>query len=189
MNITHLSIGKRLGVGFGALVLIIVLIGSMAVVGVQTLSASLENFKVNRIPGMLILGELNRERMAIRAQTLSVLAYEAQAGVGERLRAIQAERQKSWQVTDPNWDQFVRIPRASEQGRALVEQLQGNYQSWRAIYVELDELIARLIAAADADQRRPLYAQYRETVNRMVPISDAMGKAFIALTEQNAKST
>ncbi|HRF45440.1 MAG TPA: methyl-accepting chemotaxis protein, partial [Candidatus Competibacteraceae bacterium] len=189
MNIINLKIGARLGMGFGAVVAIALLLGVMAVFGLQTLSASMHNLTSNRFPAMLLLAELNRERMVIRAQTLAILAQETQADPIEHFRDIQAERQKSWQHVDDAWDKFSKIPRGSEQGRIIVEQLKGEYQSWRAIYVELDGLIARLIDAADAGQRRVLYDQYRETVDRMVPISNTMGKSFDALIEQNAMVT
>ncbi|MCP5134439.1 MAG: MCP four helix bundle domain-containing protein [Gammaproteobacteria bacterium] len=189
MNITNLKIGVRLGMGFGAVVAIALLLGVMAVFGLQTLSASMHNLTSNRFPGMLLLAELNRERMAIRAQTLAILAQETQADPIEHFRDIQAERQKSWQNVDDAWDKFSKIPRGSERGRIIVEQLKGEYQSWRAIYVELDGLIARLIDAADASQRHVLYDQYREAVGRMVPISNTMGKSFDALIEQNAMVT
>lgn len=189
MNVSDLKIGTRLAIGFGALAVIALLLGGMGSFGIHTLSASMENFTTNRIPGMLLLSQLNRERMTIRAQTLAILAHETQADAHEHAHAIEAERQKSWQTVDRAWAEFVKLPRASERGRALVEQVDREYRAWRAIYVELDDLIARLADAADADQRRELYAQYRATVSRMVPLSDAMGKSFDILTEQNLRAT
>ena len=189
MNLMRLTIGQRLGLGFGAVALIALLLGVLAVFGVRTLGASIELIGGNRIPALLALAELNRERMVIRSQTLAVFMHETQADAREGLRAIQEGRQKSWQKIDKAWDAFLNTPRTSERGRALQDQLKEQYQAWRAIYVKLDDLIERLASNADPDRKTALYAEYRTVVNPMVPISDRMGQTFNAISDNNMANT
>ncbi len=189
MNIKNLSIGKRLGIGFGIMAVIALLLGLLAVVGIHTLSNDLEVFGGNRYPALAALGELNRQRMVIRAQTYLVLTYEGQDNAQDGMRRIQEERRKTWQTVDKTWEKLMGIPRTSVRGRALQEQLRGEYQAWRAIYVELESIIARLATTADPNQRTELFADYRRVMNNMVPISDRMGQTFDEMTENNTENT
>ncbi|MCP5196955.1 MAG: CZB domain-containing protein [Gammaproteobacteria bacterium] len=189
MKKNHLKISTQLTIGFGAMMTIALLLGLLAVFGIYTLSADLENIHENRIPALQALARLNHERMVIRAQTQAVFAYETQVDAATELHNIQQERRKSWQQVDDWWQALLKIPRTSEQGQTLQRQLDGQYKAWRTIYIELDELIERLATAIDPDRKRALYAEYRQTVDRMVPISDDMGQTFEAITENNTIRT
>ncbi len=189
MKMNALKIGTRLALGFGAMAVIALLLGLIAVFGIYTLAVNMEIIGGNRIPALQALAALNRERMAIRAQTLGVFAHETQVEAQEGFRRIQEERRQSWQRVDRAWEALLGIPRTSEAGRALQQQLDGEYRAWRAIYVELDDLIARLAAAVEPEQKAALYAEYRQVVGRMVPISDQMGQTFNAMTENNSTRT
>ena len=188
MKINNLTIGTQLAIGFGTMSVIALLLGLLAVFGIQTLATGIESIGENRLPALQALAQLNQQRMTIRAQSQAVFALETQAEVGAGLRGIQEERRKSWQQVDRWWEALLKIPRTSEQGRALQQQLDGQYKAWRTAYVELDNLIERL-AAADPDRKRALYGEYRQAVAHMVPISDAMGQTFEAITENNTVRT
>ena len=57
------------------------------------------------------------------------------------------------------------------------------------IYVKLDGIIEQLSKTNDLEQKKNLYKDYREIVSKMVTISDAMGKLFGDLTENNTNNT
>lgn len=176
MRLGNLKIGTRLALGFGVMAMIVLILGSFALFGINQLTSDMNAMGENRIPILLALDRLNRERMVIRAQTQAVFAQETQADAGEKYRTIQEERRKSWQRVDQNWEILVKIPRTSEKGRELQRQVTEQYKVWRAIYVDLDKLIEELASTADTNQKTTLYGEYRQLVGRMVPISDAMGK-------------
>lgn len=184
-----MTIGKRLGLGFSTLALLGLLLGILAIYGVSALSASLENMGGNRVPALLALAELNKERMAIRAQTQAAFAYETQENIAQGLQRIQTERAASWQKVDKSWEQLLKIPRTSERGQRLQEQLQGVYQNWRSSYRQLDAQIAQLVSASTPAEITALYAAYRQAVRQMVPISDQMGQIFDDMTENNVTRT
>ena len=52
MNINDLKIGTRLATGFGAMAIIALLLGGLAMFGVRTLSANMENIGGNRVPAL-----------------------------------------------------------------------------------------------------------------------------------------
>ncbi|MFO1423167.1 MAG: methyl-accepting chemotaxis protein [Candidatus Competibacteraceae bacterium] len=189
MNIKNLSIGKRLGIGFGIMAVIALLLGLLAMVGIRNLSSDLEVIGGNRIPALQALAELNRQRMAVRSQTFLALSYQTQDDIKDEMRRVQDERRQSWKAVDKAWEQLLSVPRTSQKGRALQEQLKGEYQAWRTAYVELDTLMTRIAATADPNQRAPLYAEFRRVISSVVPISDRMGQTFDEMTENNTENT
>ncbi len=186
--INNLKVGARLVAGFGALTLIMLLLGISATSGIQELSETMKNFGMNRVPSLQALAQLNRLRMVVRSQTFWVLAYETQSDLLEALRHVQEERRQTWRRVDEQWEKLLSIPRTSEKGRMLQQQLQGEYQAWRRHYVELDDLIDR-IAAAGTESRQALYADYRQAIKRMIPASDQMGQTFDVMTDNNTSRT
>ena len=189
MSLTNLKIGTRLTLGFGGLVLVALLLGGLAIFGINTMAAHMEMIGANRIPVLKALAQLNRERMAIRAQTQTVFGYESQANVQDKFRALQEDRRKSWERVDKSWEALLKIPRTSEKGRALQARLVDQYKAWRTIYVDLDAVIQRLASTEDASQKAGLYSEYRQLVGRMVPLSDVMGGTFDEMTENNITNT
>ena len=138
----------------------------------------------NRVPSLVSITSLNTERMVIRAQTLDVM-LQNDAMRKEGLQRIVTERQASWNVIDTNWQILAGIPRVTQRGQEIYNDLAKEYNAWREVYVELDALIARLLQTNDSFQYERLMAEYQRTVNRMVPISNSMGAAFNALVTQN----
>ncbi len=189
MNIKNLSIGRRLGIGFGIVALITLLLGIIAFSGTVALSNSLEVIGGNRVPALQALAVLNRQRMAIRAYTLDVLAHENQPEIMELLRQVQEERLTTFKKVDDAWEQLLRIPRTSERGRAAQEKLKGQYADWRAIHREADTLIARMLANADPVQQTAIFSDYRKMYDRLVPVSDEMGNTMDDMADNNTTLT
>ncbi|ADU66328.1 methyl-accepting chemotaxis protein [Desulfurispirillum indicum] len=164
-------------------------IGAMGYWGLDTLEDRIANTSEVRIPTLIALATLNGERMAIRAQTLDVLQYEYNMAAQQRFRSIAEQRQRSWQIIERHWQTLEQTPRQSEAGRRAWEQLQTQYNAWRGIYVDLDRIIDQLAANRDSATQRELFARYRETVERMVPISDAMGSTMQQMVDNNMAVT
>jgi methyl-accepting chemotaxis protein len=189
MKLENLKINTRLTIGFGSMAILTLLLCVLMIFGIKTMSANLENLSENRFPAWQVLAQLNRERMVIRAQTQSVFAQETQKNAEGKLQTILEDRHKAWQRIDKAWEILLKIPRTSAKGQLLQEKLQEQYKAWRAIYVDLDSQIERLARATDPSQKAELYAEYRQMVSRMVPISDAMGESFDAMADNNAVRT
>ncbi len=162
--------------------------GFNAIRGFSLWSEGMTKFAEERLPGAVALGNLNTERMAIRAQTVSVLQYDSVNNANRAsLQSIVNERNASWKAVDESWNRFADIPKRSEKGQTFYRNLKKEYQDWRTIYVELDGLIQKLIQANTQADYSTAMTQYENAVQRMIPISNTMGKTFTDYTKHNVK--
>jgi len=182
----NLSISLRIG-SISLLLLVALLVAVWeAFSGYNGWSNYAQLMRDNRVPSTVALGQMNTERMAIRAQTIDVLTQTDGYANNQGLTAVAEERSNSWETIDRNWQIFSGIPRLTQAGQDLFNQLEREYSAWRSIYVDLDRLIDELIAEQDPESYQALMAEYQETVERMVPLSDEMGSTFVELVEGNA---
>lgn len=188
-KLKNIRIGQKLGYGFGLMALILMIVGSIGYYGITHMSQDMGYISRNRIPDLQNLAALNYQRMAIRADSLTVALTESQVNADDTLRSIMIKRKASWKTVDGAWETLVSTPRASDQGRQLIKQLEGEYLAWRNLYVDLDRTIEQLTLNTDAEQERALYAKYSELVAKMIPISDTMGATFVRITENNMVNT
>ncbi|WP_052501690.1 HAMP domain-containing methyl-accepting chemotaxis protein [Thiomicrospira microaerophila] len=185
----NLKIKNKLIMLVALLIAALTISGIVGYRGLNEWGQNMQNVADVRVPGLVALGALNTERMAIRAQTVSVLQYEGNYAAQSAMNSLMQERQRSWQVVDQYWTVFAALPRQTERGRETFARLQNEYQAWRGIYVDLDRLISQMAQNSSPAQHDRLMREYRETVARMVPISDRMGATFDALTENNIRVT
>ncbi len=185
----NIKIGLKLLGGFTTVTLIAVILGGIGVLAIQQLSTDLDRLGFERVPGIVLLGDMNFERMVIRGQTLEVFQIRGQDGAQERYREILNERDASFANMESDLAEFVAIPRATEQGRQIVQRLQDEYDAWRESYVAIDATIVELQEATDPAVIDDLYEQYREAVEFMVPVSDRMGSTFMELIDNNTGNT
>lgn len=189
LNFSNLRISKKLGVGFGIIILALLIVGFIGFFGIARLENSLGYIGDNRFPDLLALATLNRERMDIRAQTLEVLSLETIADSQDQFSRILDQRRTSFARTDEAMETLGTIPRLTDRGRGLVSDLQGGYREWRNIYVDIDRVIQDLSRTTSEERRAELYTEYRDVVARMIPISDAFGATADELTDNNMTNT
>jgi methyl-accepting chemotaxis protein len=167
----------------------IIIIGAIAIYSSESWEKDMYEVGDNRIPSMVYLSNLNRERMIIRAQTLNVYAYENNYLANSNFASIVSQRATSWKIIDENFEKFVNLPRGSEEGRQLVAKLQNEYNEWRKIYVLLDGIIAKMVSNNNQTLQKELFEEYRKTVDIMVPISNKFGETMDELTNTNLQNT
>lgn len=185
----NIKVGVKLLGGFAVVTLIAVVLGGIGVFAIQQLSGDLERLGYERVPGIVLLGNMNFERMVIRGQTLEVFQIEGQSGAQERYREILEERQASFANMQSDLEEFVAIPRATETGRQIVVRLQDEYDAWRESYIPIDATITALTQASDPERQAELYEEYQDAVAFMVPVSDRMGATFMELVDNNITNT
>lgn len=188
-HLKNIKIGKKLGLGFGIVALIVMIVGSIGYYGMAHMSQEMGYIGQNRIPDLQSLATLNYERMVIRADSLTVVTLESQENADDTLRRVLASRKRSWEIVDRSWGTLISTPRATDQGREQIKQLESEYKAWRNLYVDLDRTIEQIALNNDADQKKVLYTKYKELVARMIPISDTMGATFDSITENNVVNT
>ncbi|ADR34321.1 methyl-accepting chemotaxis sensory transducer [Sulfuricurvum kujiense DSM 16994] len=167
----------------------IVILGVIGYSGISQWSKDMTTFGEKRMPVMLALGSLNRERMAIRAQTYEAWKYQNDAGAIAGFQKIIDQRKKSWEIIDQEWKVIEAFNPSSEEGKKIKDDLLPAYKAWRDEYVELDNLLSRLVIPHDAITHTLIFATYLAKVSQMVPISDKMGKSMNDMAENNKVNT
>ncbi|MCK9336817.1 MAG: methyl-accepting chemotaxis protein [Arcobacteraceae bacterium] len=184
-----MSVKNRLILLASVLLIGIIVVGAIAFKATSSWESDMTKVGEDRIPGVVYLSNLNRERMVIRAQTLNVYAFENNYSASSNFQDIASQRAKSWKIIEENFEKFVNLPRASEKGRQAVAKLNDEYKAWRNIYVTLDGIISKLINNSDSQIQKNLFEEYRKAVASMVPISNAMGATMDELTSTNLTNT
>ena len=171
-----MSVKNRLRLLSGILLFGLVVIGFVAFNNARTWSNDMHQVGDERVPDLLSLGNLNTERMVIRGQTLEILTFDEHTNIQEGVSKVATQRENSWKIIDENWKYFSSIPRDTDEERIAVEKISKAYKAWREIYIELDDLIAKLKVNQNLETQNKLLLDYRNAVNRMVPISNEFGK-------------
>jgi len=184
-----MKIGKKLTAGFLAIAAITLIVGGVGIYSTMDLTDDLKNLGGNRITDLKSLADLNFQRMVIRGQTLEVFLTKDQSDRQTVLDRIQRQRAESWQKIDESLEMLIAIPRANETGRKLLGNVKTTHQAWRDIYKELDGLIQQLSTQTDDGQSATVYEQYKATVARMIPVSEAFGNALLELINNNTNVT
>jgi len=125
---------------------------------------------------------LDRERINIRAQTLSVYQFETGMNPSALLSMLE-QRQKSWANFEKNmklYEQHV----VTENGKKDFADFSEKYKAWRGEYVKLDSTVKKLSDTKDNATYSALFAQFKSEVAAMIPVSDAMGSALMKLLER-----
>ncbi|MGD9624940.1 MAG: methyl-accepting chemotaxis protein [Arcobacter sp.] len=182
-----MSVKNRLRLLSTILLTGLIVIGVIAFNSAKTWSSDIHKVGEERVPALLSLGNINTERMAIRAQTLEVITLNPNENIKTKLSEIATQRSNSWKIIDENWKVFMDIPRNTEAGKQAAQKISDAYKAWREIYITLDELIAKMSSNQDIDTQKNLLTEYRATVGKMVPISNEFGKLLTDQKERTVK--
>ncbi|MGE4398582.1 MAG: methyl-accepting chemotaxis protein [Campylobacterales bacterium] len=125
---------------------------------------------------------LDRERVVIRAQTLSVYQFETSQNPNALLGILE-QRQKSWALFEKNMKVYEQLI-ATENGKKDFADFMDKYKAWRGEYVKIDSTIKKLAETREAAAYSALFAQFKAEVTHMIPISDAMCAALMKLLER-----
>ncbi len=189
VTLQNMSIGKKLGFGFGTVVLIALALGLTGMLGISRLSDDLEYIATNRFSDLRALAGLNYQRMTIRAETLGAVTTEDKPNRDDELRKTLEHRKKAWEQIDEHWNTLLSIPRHMEKGRQLLEILKVQYQSWRKIHGDIDRTVEEILRSASVDRKNTLFQELKTLIYRSIPISDVMGSTFNDLTRHNNEQT
>jgi methyl-accepting chemotaxis protein len=167
----------------------LLVVGVIGYSGVSQWSKDMNTFGEKRMPVMIALSELNRERMSIRAQTLEAWKYQNDPLATEGFKKIIEARKKSWENVDKNWKIIEEFKPSSDRGKEHKAELVPAYKEWRDVYVSLDAILAKFAVPHDTAMHESLFLQYKQAVAQMVPISDKMGKGMDDMSENNKENT
>ncbi len=169
---------------------VVVTLAAMGLWGLWTLSAAVDTIGLKRVPDMMDFEGLNRQRMAIRAQTMEAMSLSREVGrdTREDFARVLRQRGATWLAVDKDWAGAKSRPRLSARGRKLMGEADRFYGDWRKAYVEIDGLI-EVLARAEGEMADAARAQLPGTVARMLPVSDQLGGVLDELLDNNLSNT
>lgn len=184
-----MRMGRKLTLGFGLVVALVVVLGMAGTYGLARLGGALEVVGEKRIPDLRALGEINVQRMVIRATALEVLLTENREDGAKFLRSLTDERARAFDAMGQAWRRFLELPRQSDKGRQLLEIAKGQYDTWRRGHHALDQTLEALRKAETPELQKGLYREYENQARRLISLSDTLGVTLAALTENNDAET
>lgn len=175
MGDTKWTIGQKLYGSFLAISMITVFGGLIGIFSHTQSSKNVKSLGNKQIPILTALADLNFERIAIRAQTLDVYRQEHTDNPVPALEIIQEQRRQSWNKVETSFNTLTTFYESSE----IAKQLKAEYTNWRSAYIDIDQAINDLVQSKTPSERENVFLRYEMLVQKMIPISESMGKSCI----------
>ena len=183
----NLRLSTLLILGFGITLVVLLIVGSFAVFSENQTKQDVAELADRRLPATATYGNINLERLRVRAQTLNLLALkEHSQDTQELLTRISQERQASWSTIDRLQGELAALPRESSEAQAQYTALLGALDNWRKTYVALDATVEQLKSAGPTEFAA-LMADYERHYKTMLPASNALGTLLDAMAERQLK--
>jgi len=136
-------------IGFGLLITLLATVGGLSIYAINSLSDSVSNIALRRMPNLVYFGLLETDTYVIRSLTLSVFRAEtASPESAKSLNAILDSRKKTWVRLDETMQKLEAIPRATQETQDLHQRLVASLSEYRRLNAPLDEILPKLASAA-----------------------------------------
>ncbi|OQA76585.1 MAG: Methyl-accepting chemotaxis protein II [Candidatus Dependentiae bacterium ADurb.Bin246] len=167
-------------------ILSLLTISTVSYFNTKSSSNDLTNISDERIPLLLTIAELDTLRFKIRAITYEVFSVYKDADYIKRLQNIKANREATWNDINKNWQYFASTPRQTEAGKKAFATLETAFNDWKKSHDPIHGNLIKLIENKDDEKITSLIAEYENSVQKMIPISNVFGKL---LEEQKTRTT
>ncbi|WP_010324253.1 methyl-accepting chemotaxis protein [Marinobacterium stanieri] len=185
----NLSLRTMLTGGFAAIALTLLLVGFMSINSAMEMKSDVEELGHERIDAIDLLGQINNERLNIRAQSLLITLYpELSASATNSHRNTYQERLASWQRLDQLLARYDAIPR-TDTGEGMYQRLRDSINTWRKQAAPLDQLIEDLGQAQASDRYDQLFSEYKSKFQGIRVSSETMKSQLLQLIERNKQLT
>lgn len=124
--------------------------------------------------------KVDRERLRIRSQTLSVFENQNKENAQAAFAKVLEDRAASFAEVEKSMKTFEALIRNDEVQKQFNDFTQ-KYKAWKDAYVGVDAIVKKLSQNSDPVVQRQLISEYEQAVKNMVPISDAMGASLASM--------
>ncbi|MGJ0370924.1 methyl-accepting chemotaxis protein [Aliarcobacter cryaerophilus] len=171
-----------------SLVFILSLLTISAVSYFNTKSSSndLTNISDEKIPILIAVAELDTLRFKLRSITFEVFSVNKDADYIKRLQNIKANREATWADIAKHWEYFASTPKQTEAGKKAFATLETAFNDLKKSHDPIHGNLIKLIENKDDEKITSLIAEYEDSVQKMIPISNVFGKL---LEEQKTRTT
>ena len=167
-------------------ILSLLTISTVSYFNTKSSSNDLTDISDEKIPLLLTIAELDTLRYKIRAITYEVFSVYKDADYIKRLQNIKANREATWADITKNWEYFASTPRQTEAGKKAFATLETAFNDWKKSHDPIHGNLIKLIENKDDEKITSLIAEYEDSVQKMIPISNVFGKL---LEEQKTRTT
>ncbi|MGJ0493884.1 HAMP domain-containing methyl-accepting chemotaxis protein [Aliarcobacter cryaerophilus] len=167
-------------------ILSLLTISTVSYFNTKSSSNDLTNISDERIPILIAVAELDTLRFKMRSITFEVFSVYKDADHIKRLQNIKANREATWADITKHWEYFASTPRQTEAGKKAFATLEAAFNDWKKSHDPIHGNLIKLIENKDDEKITSLIAEYENSVQKMIPISNVFGKL---LEEQKTRTT
>ena len=167
-------------------ILSLLTISTVSYFNTKSSSNDLTDISDERIPLLLTIAELDTLRYKIRAITFEVYSVHKNSDYSKNLQAIKESRETVWNDINKHWQYFASAPRQTEAGKKAFNSLETAFNDLKKSHEPIHENLIKLIENKDDEKITSLIAEYENSVQKMIPISNIFGKL---LEEQKTRTT
>ena len=167
-------------------ILSLLTISTVSYFNTKSSSNDLTNISDEKIPLLLTIAELDTLRYKIRAITHEVFSVHKNSDYSKNLQAIKESRETVWNDINKHWQYFASTPRQTEAGKKAFNSLETAFNDWKKSHEPIHENLIKLIENKDDEKITSLIAEYENSVQKMIPISNIFGKL---IEEQKTRTT
>ncbi|MGJ0317313.1 methyl-accepting chemotaxis protein [Aliarcobacter cryaerophilus] len=167
-------------------ILSLLTISTVSYFNTKSSSNDLTNISDERIPLLLTIAELDTLRFKLRSITFEVFSVYKDADYIKRLQNIKANREATWADITKHWEYFASTPRQTEAGKKAFATLETAFNDLKKSHDPIHGNLIKLIENKDDEKITSLIAEYEDSVQKMIPISNVFGKL---LEEQKTRTT
>jgi methyl-accepting chemotaxis protein len=138
------------------------------------------------MPLLLTIAELYTLRYKLRAIAYEVFSVHKNSDYSKNLQAIKESRETVWNDVNKHWEYFASTPRQTEAGKKAFATLETAFNDWKKSLDPIHGNLIKLIENKDDEKITSLIAEYENSVQKMIPISNVFGKL---LEEQKTRTT
>ena len=167
-------------------ILSLLTISTVSYFNTKSSSNDLTNISDERIPLLLTIAEIDTLRYKLRAITYEVFSVYKDADYSKNLQAIKESRETVWNDINKHWQYFASTPRQTEAGKKAFATLETAFNDLKKSHDPIHGNLIKLIENKDDEKITSLIAEYEDSVQKMIPISNVFGKL---LEEQKTRTT
>ncbi|MBN1971428.1 MAG: methyl-accepting chemotaxis protein [Candidatus Delongbacteria bacterium] len=188
-NLSNLKIGKKLFLGFGIAIVALIAIGVVGIVSINELQKTMKIVSTERIPAGSYLSSLNYNRVEIRSYALEVWIFENIDNSQNEFSRLKNLRDKNWEELNKIIDDYLKIPKYTEEGKRLNNELKDSFDKWKTASKPIDDIISKLSIASDQKVKQELFKKFDEAIKNATGSSERFNEVCNNLTVNNTEYT
>ena len=167
-------------------ILSVLTISAVSYFNTKSSSNDLTKISDERMPLLLTIAELYTLRYKLRAIAYEVFSVHKNSDYSKNLQAIKESRETVWNDINKHWQYFASTPRQTEAGKKSFNSLETAFNDLKKSHEPIHENLIKLIENKDDEKITSLIAEYENSVQKMIPISNIFGKL---IEEQKTRIT